>query len=125
MIKGSILSNHLKTALLFGFSECCLCRSYLIYVDDVTICFFFSFFGGMKIICDYLSLEISGYLLVQEKYNIQILFLDCYTLKEEAVQPSKIQVTIFHSTWHNSQQAWKFISTTERNSGLTFCKRSS
>jgi hypothetical protein len=37
---------------------------------------------------------------VQEKYYIQILFLDLHFLKEEVVQPSEFQVTIFHSTWH-------------------------
>ena len=63
-IKGSILNNHLKTTLVFGFLECGLCRLYLLYVDDVRIWFFFSFFGGMKIIHDYLSREVSGYMLV-------------------------------------------------------------
>ena len=37
MIKGSISNNNLKSRFVFGFSECGLCRAYLLYVDDVSI----------------------------------------------------------------------------------------
>jgi hypothetical protein len=40
-------------------------------------------------------------LAAQQEYPVQILFLDCYTLKVEEAQSSKTEVTIFHSTLYN------------------------
>ena len=64
MIKGYILNNSLKNRFSFWFSECGLCKAYLLYVDDVRIRFFFPF-GGVEIRSDYLSREVSDYLLVE------------------------------------------------------------
>ena len=37
MLKGSISNDSLKKRFSFWFSECALCRAYLLYVDDVKI----------------------------------------------------------------------------------------
>ena len=63
LTKGSALNNKLKNPFSFWFSESGLCRAYLLYVDDERIWFFFPF-GGAEIRSDYLSCEVSDYVLV-------------------------------------------------------------
>ena len=64
LTKGSTLNYKLKKKpFSFWFSERGLCRAYLLYVDDERIWFFFPF-GGAEIRSDFLSCEVSDYLVV-------------------------------------------------------------